>query len=679
MLLRLELLSCSVHRYTAQTLRNKTYGPAMDFVWSSVGTGDYCIKESSSKIKTFKNFKDGVSIKPRHCSAEQLFGGPVIAVRGSDCVVFYDWEELKIIRKIEVVPKNVIWSDSGDLVVLACEDSFFVLKYDKEVVAAGTEWDDEDGVKGAFDLLHEIGENVGSGQWVGDCFVYTNSANRLNYYVGGETMTICHLETTMFMLGYLPKENRVYLIDKNSNIVSFTVLQSLLEYQTFVVRGDFETANEILPSIPKDQYGAVAQFLESQGFKEEALQVTPDNDQKFDLALQLGKLELATDIMQEIGVNDTTDSQYKWKQLGDMALAASNIKLMEECALNSGDLSGLLLLYSSLGDGEGMKRLAHMALTAKKNNVAFLCMFLTHDLEGCVKLLADTKRLPEAAFMARTYLPSQASEIVQLWKTDLASVSDQASQALADPNAYPELFPDLEYAVKAEEMFKASRDRVVPSGAYPQAKADLNLNLIEEMKKLGHAGKASLRDFAAEAKEQRRFEEERLRQVEEAKKGEAALKAKAEAERLRAERMAKRGDAPPANVEKDAEAAQKMADREREAQEKQLQAQAEAHNRARQAQHEKEVQEKQEAQRATALLKERQEGERRKQEEEHRKQEERRKQEEEHRKLEEERRKQEDERQRQELAEKEKLKAEKERKAREAQEAKEAEERRCGI
>ena len=82
---------------------------------------------------------------------------------------------------------------------------------------------------------------VGTGKWVGDCFMYTNSVNRydthvlnfigrlatplasfyafegvieaavwgvklfvlfslrLNYYVGGEIMTICHLESTMFM------------------------------------------------------------------------------------------------------------------------------------------------------------------------------------------------------------------------------------------------------------------------------------------------------------------------------------------------------------------------------------------------------------------------------------------------------------------------------------------------
>ena len=43
--------------YTAQALRNKAFGQALDFVWSGSGTGDYCIRESSNSIKTFKNFK----------------------------------------------------------------------------------------------------------------------------------------------------------------------------------------------------------------------------------------------------------------------------------------------------------------------------------------------------------------------------------------------------------------------------------------------------------------------------------------------------------------------------------------------------------------------------------------------------------------------------------------------
>ena len=43
-------------------------------------------------------------------------------------------------------------------------------------------------------MLGEIQEVVKTGIWVGDCFIYTSSVNRLNYYVGGEIVTIAHLD-----------------------------------------------------------------------------------------------------------------------------------------------------------------------------------------------------------------------------------------------------------------------------------------------------------------------------------------------------------------------------------------------------------------------------------------------------------------------------------------------------
>lgn len=43
-------------------------------------------------------------------------------------------------------------------------------------------------------VLGEISEVVKTGVWVGDCFIFTSSLNRLNYYVGGEIVTIAHLD-----------------------------------------------------------------------------------------------------------------------------------------------------------------------------------------------------------------------------------------------------------------------------------------------------------------------------------------------------------------------------------------------------------------------------------------------------------------------------------------------------
>ena len=46
-------------------------------------------------------------------------------------------------------------------------------------------------------ILIKVTESVKTGLWVGDCFIYTNSVNRLNYYVGGEIVTVSHLDRTM--------------------------------------------------------------------------------------------------------------------------------------------------------------------------------------------------------------------------------------------------------------------------------------------------------------------------------------------------------------------------------------------------------------------------------------------------------------------------------------------------
>ncbi|CAN0258147.1 unnamed protein product, partial [Hapterophycus canaliculatus] len=148
--------------------------------------------------------------------------------------------------------------------------------------------------------------------------------------------------------------------------------------QTAVVRKDFETANSILPSIPKTEYTAVARFLESQGFKAEAFQVSLDPEHKFDLALELGKLADARKILDDMPKEeyDTTDAQSKWKRLGDLALTKCDLALVERCAVNAQDLGGLLLLHSSTGNREGMLSLAEEARKAGRTNVAFLALFV---------------------------------------------------------------------------------------------------------------------------------------------------------------------------------------------------------------------------------------------------------------------------------------------------------------
>jgi len=41
------------------------------------------------------------------------------------------------------------------------------------------------------------------------------------------------------------------------------------------------------------------------------------------------------------------------------------------------------------------------------------------DLQRCIEVLIKSKRIPEAAFFAKTYCPSKVTDIVNLWKKDL--------------------------------------------------------------------------------------------------------------------------------------------------------------------------------------------------------------------------------------------------------------------
>lgn len=140
--------------------------------------------------------------------------------------------------------------------------------------------------------------------------------------------------------------------------------------------------------------------------------------------MELEKLEIAHSLLQGLGEADldTTDTINKWKRLGDVALAKGNLPLAYECANAAGDFSGLLLLYTSLGNADGMVELAARAKAAGKTNVAFMALFLLNRVEECINLLIETDRIPEAAFMARTYLPSHMGRIVHLWRADLSKV-----------------------------------------------------------------------------------------------------------------------------------------------------------------------------------------------------------------------------------------------------------------
>ena len=477
--------------YTSMALRNKAFGPAQEFVWAA-DSSEYAIREASGAMKLFRNFKERKSFTPEY-GAEGIFGGHMLGVRTSAGFTLYDWESIELIRHIDVQPKFVFWNESGSLMCLATADSYFILSVDTALIQTTLEHDrsviGEDGIEAAFEVLAEVTEEVKTGTWVGDCFIYTNSVNRINYYVGGEIVTVAHLDRPMYLLGYVPKENRLYLGDKELNVTSYALQLSVLEYQTAVMRRDFDVADRVLPTVPKEHRTRVAHFLEKQGFKEQALQVSTDPEHRFELALQIGRLDVASALARD------SDSAQKWSQLADAASAKNDLELVRECLKRANDFGGQLLLATSAGDEDLLKELAVNSQTAGKHNVAFLSEFLLGDLDRCLDILLETDRIPEAAFFARTYMPSRVQEVVELWRDKLGQVNEKAGQSLADPVQYENLFPGFQEALKTEEyLAQTERKELRLARDAMQVPLNIERDAVKELEEgqgfSGHAGGA---------------------------------------------------------------------------------------------------------------------------------------------------------------------------------------------
>lgn len=72
-------------------------------------------------------------------SIEGIFGGAMLGVRSTNSLSFYEWDNLTLIRRIEIQPRGVYWSENGELVSISTEDSYFVLRYDADAVAKSLE------------------------------------------------------------------------------------------------------------------------------------------------------------------------------------------------------------------------------------------------------------------------------------------------------------------------------------------------------------------------------------------------------------------------------------------------------------------------------------------------------------------------------------------------------------
>ncbi|KAL5367822.1 coatomer complex beta [Cryptosporidium parvum] len=510
--------------YTTQALRSKCFGKAIELSWSIDGHF-FAIRENGGRIVIYNNFKESFSFLPSFF-VDEIFGGQLLGVKSNEFICFYDWNECRLIRRIDVSSpiNNVYWDDIGNYVCITSSDTFYILKYNKNQVeeilsspsypsndhhtGINMHVDNNDGIEIAFDFISEINDKVESGVWISTCFVYVTSQMRLQIWMNGFIDLVAYLpEKTMYhILGYVKEIHRIMLMSKDFNCISYSLDLNYIEYQSCIINKDFETAENVYwGRIPPNLHTKIARFLEIQGYKEKALSITDDQDQKFDLALGLGKFELCISILQEIQLKDQAENasitmesitpnvqedikqgegmvdisnvnRKRWKVLGDIALEKGRFSMAIACYREVQDLDSLLLIYSCIGDIQGLKYVAKMASKQNLWNTAFICHTLLQDKESCIEDLIQSDLIPYAALFARCYYPSKLEEIVIKWR----DFNKKSEQLLASPNENLELFPFHQESLKLESLLSNQELINRPVASWDKLFQALNSDLLED-------------------------------------------------------------------------------------------------------------------------------------------------------------------------------------------------------
>ena len=233
--------------YTYPKYQNTAFGQATDLVWStdkaSENNHTYACRTDNGTVKVYQNFQEFKAFKTAFAN-EGLYGGRLLAIKNKDFITFYDWEEYRVVRRIDVNSqvKHVIWSDDGTYLIIALEESFYLLKYNSAFVNEQfntremTDEEQEDGLEDAFTFIDEYNEVVHSGHWVSnECFVLINARGSINYLIGGRIMKFGQANKKAFILGYDSKQSRLYLVDKSLNIHAHRLLMSVIQFQNAVL------------------------------------------------------------------------------------------------------------------------------------------------------------------------------------------------------------------------------------------------------------------------------------------------------------------------------------------------------------------------------------------------------------------------------------------------------------
>ncbi|KKY26916.1 putative coatomer subunit [Phaeomoniella chlamydospora] len=320
------------------------------------------------------------TIKPPPGTTDICFGGTgCLLLITPTSVVLYDIQQKKELAQLAVNGvKYVAWSNDGLYAALLSKHNLTIVTKTLEQVS----------------ILRET-IRIKSATWDDSGVLLYSTLNHIKYtLLNGDNGIVRTLDQTVYPVRV--KGRNLYCLDRAAKPQILTIDPTEYRFKLALVKRNYDEMLQIIKYSSLVGQSIIS-YLQKKGYPEIALQFVQDPQTRFELAIECGNLEVATEMAKNL------DRLKIWTRLGSEALSHGNHQIVETTYQKQRNFDKLSFLYLCTGDQEKLNRMAKIAehrgdFTSRFQNALYL-----GDVETRIQMFKEIDLYPLAYLTAKSH------------------------------------------------------------------------------------------------------------------------------------------------------------------------------------------------------------------------------------------------------------------------------------
>ncbi|RMD41567.1 hypothetical protein DV735_g3581, partial [Chaetothyriales sp. CBS 134920] len=364
------------------------------------GSGNSAVFVARNRFAVYTSSSQLVEVKDLSNSTTKSFKAPPgtidISFGGAGClllispsnVVLYDIQQKKQLAELAVTGvKYVAWSNDGLYAALLSKHNVTIVNKTLEQIST----------------LHET-IRIKSATWDDSGVLLYSTLNHIKYsLLNGDNGIVRTLDQTVYLVKV--KGKSVYCLDRAAKPKVLTIDPTEYRFKLALVKRNYDEMLHIIKTSTLVGQSIIS-YLQKKGYPEIALQFVQDPQTRFELAIECGNLQVATEMAKEL------DRPKIWTRLAQEALAHGNHQTVEMTYQKLRNFDKLSFLYLCTGEEEKLARMAKIAehrndFTSRFQNALYL-----GDVQGRIQLFKEIDLYPLAYLTAKSHGLTEECEAI---------------------------------------------------------------------------------------------------------------------------------------------------------------------------------------------------------------------------------------------------------------------------